>query len=248
MSPSEFHAKKENTNPTNNNNVNGLLPPPLKINKDSHSIKKSSSSSSPPSSSSSSSSISSSSLVSSVMAQGVATSNKPLQRHPVIIYTHSPKIIHTHPRDFMALVQKLTGLSRSEEDGGGNNLLPPQQPPKQEVRSSMMAIKESDHKKVVVGNEDNETSSVITEENNCISNIGENQVNSCFMAGPPILEPPLNPYVTNLPVFQTSSHAEFIRSSQPLLNYSNSLFFSHNIMTSIPSSATLEGVNEFREY
>lgn len=27
------------------------------------------------------------------------------QRHPVIIYTHSPKIIRTHPRDFMALVQ-----------------------------------------------------------------------------------------------------------------------------------------------
>nr|XP_009777974.1 PREDICTED: protein MKS1-like [Nicotiana sylvestris] len=38
------------------------------------------------------------------------------QRHPVIIYTHSPKIIRTHPRDFMALVQKLTGFSRSEKD------------------------------------------------------------------------------------------------------------------------------------
>lgn len=33
------------------------------------------------------------------------------RHHPVIIYTHSPKIIHTNPRDFMALVQKLTGLS-----------------------------------------------------------------------------------------------------------------------------------------
>ncbi|KAL1193043.1 Nuclear speckle RNA-binding protein B [Cardamine amara subsp. amara] len=28
---------------------------------------------------------------------------------PVIIYTVSPKIIHTHPNDFMALVQRLTG-------------------------------------------------------------------------------------------------------------------------------------------
>ncbi|KAL4278151.1 hypothetical protein GQ457_03G026050 [Hibiscus cannabinus] len=32
---------------------------------------------------------------------------------PIIIYTHSPKIIHTQARDFMALVQRLTGLSRS---------------------------------------------------------------------------------------------------------------------------------------
>ncbi|OIT05340.1 PREDICTED: VQ motif-containing protein 20-like [Nicotiana attenuata] len=38
------------------------------------------------------------------------------QRHPVIFYTHSPKIIRTHPRDFMALVQNLTGFSRSEKD------------------------------------------------------------------------------------------------------------------------------------
>ncbi|GAB4840306.1 hypothetical protein Ancab_021072 [Ancistrocladus abbreviatus] len=30
---------------------------------------------------------------------------------PVIIYTRSPTVIHAQPRDFMALVQKLTGLS-----------------------------------------------------------------------------------------------------------------------------------------
>ncbi|KAG2321059.1 hypothetical protein Bca4012_055927 [Brassica carinata] len=38
---------------------------------------------------------------------------EPLQsqppRGPVIIYTVSPKIIHTHPNNFMALVQRLTG-------------------------------------------------------------------------------------------------------------------------------------------
>lgn len=39
----------------------------------------------------------------------MATSGGP--RHPVVIYTHSPKIIRTHPKDFMALVQKLTGYS-----------------------------------------------------------------------------------------------------------------------------------------
>ncbi|RVW24449.1 Protein MKS1 [Vitis vinifera] len=32
---------------------------------------------------------------------------------PVIIYTVSPKIIHTQPSEFMTLVQRLTGLSSS---------------------------------------------------------------------------------------------------------------------------------------
>ncbi|KAA0034563.1 VQ motif-containing protein 8 [Cucumis melo var. makuwa] len=36
---------------------------------------------------------------------------KPQLRQPLIIYTHSPKIIHTHPKDFMALVQRLTGFN-----------------------------------------------------------------------------------------------------------------------------------------
>ncbi|KAL1807005.1 hypothetical protein ACET3Z_030073 [Daucus carota] len=35
---------------------------------------------------------------------------------PVIIYVHSPKIIHTKPSDFMALVQKLTGSMQRNED------------------------------------------------------------------------------------------------------------------------------------
>lgn len=35
--------------------------------------------------------------------------------NPVIIYLTSPKIIHTQPRNFMALVQSLTGLSSTKE-------------------------------------------------------------------------------------------------------------------------------------
>lgn len=38
------------------------------------------------------------------------------QQQPVIIYTHSPKVIHAQARDFMALVQKLTGLTRTPDD------------------------------------------------------------------------------------------------------------------------------------
>ncbi|WCJ24507.1 VQ motif-containing protein [Euphorbia peplus] len=41
--------------------------------------------------------------------------HKPKRNHPVIIYTHSPKVIHAAPTDFMALVQRLTGLSSSDD-------------------------------------------------------------------------------------------------------------------------------------
>ncbi|KAK9216328.1 hypothetical protein WN944_008337 [Citrus x changshan-huyou] len=37
----------------------------------------------------------------------------PPPRQPVIIYTVSPKVIHTNPNDFMTLVQRLTGSSSS---------------------------------------------------------------------------------------------------------------------------------------
>ncbi|XP_020263862.1 nuclear speckle RNA-binding protein B-like [Asparagus officinalis] len=37
----------------------------------------------------------------------------PQHRPPVIIYTVSPKVIHTNPSDFMSLVQRLTGAASS---------------------------------------------------------------------------------------------------------------------------------------
>lgn len=46
--------------------------------------------------------------------------NQQQRHHPVIIYTHSPKIIHTNPCDFRALVQKLTGLSSHNSDPNTN--------------------------------------------------------------------------------------------------------------------------------
>ncbi|EEF30231.1 hypothetical protein RCOM_1158870 [Ricinus communis] len=237
MSPSpsfhDHHAKP------NNNTTSMLCPPPLKVSKDSHTIKKSSSStlSSPPSSS-----CSFSSSASSLAVAGPA--KPPQQRHPVIIYTHSPKIIHTHPRDFMALVQKLTGLSHSSLD----------QAPRAKQEEGKLSSEDENNKSrmKIVGNDDNESSSVITEENNCGNNssIGDGQVNSCFV--PPIFEPP-NPYITNIPVF-TPNSADFLCANQPFYNnYTDSLFFStpNNMMmrTSISSSpSTLEGINEFREY
>lgn len=249
MSPSQFHAKKEITpivtKSNHNNNVNGMLPPHLKINRDSHFFKKPSSS--PPSSSSSSSS------TSSTMINSMAASNKPPQqhRHPVIIYTHSPRVIHTEPKDFMALVQKLTGLSRSDEKDDENNIVPSSQhqPLKQESVTSnvMVGDRDNDQKKVVIlRNEDNDaSSSVITDENIYGNNIGENRENQCFIASEAqMFEPPFNPYMTN---YLASNSAEFLYSSPPLLNYSDS-FFSHNMIASLPNSNTLEGMNEFGDY
>ncbi|KAL8470673.1 hypothetical protein ACS0TY_033296 [Phlomoides rotata] len=38
------------------------------------------------------------------------------QQPPVIIYTHTPKVIHAQACDFMVLVQKLTGMSKSDTE------------------------------------------------------------------------------------------------------------------------------------
>ncbi|CAA0809016.1 VQ motif-containing protein 8- chloroplastic [Striga hermonthica] len=72
--------------------INGPRSTPLRIHRHSHAIHKSSSFPALP-----------------------LSPGKP-KRPPVIIYTQSPKIIHTHAHDFMALVQKLTGLHRAEDD------------------------------------------------------------------------------------------------------------------------------------
>ncbi|CAK9167833.1 unnamed protein product [Ilex paraguariensis] len=214
MSPTQFHdhhhqAKRE---------TNGLYPPPLKINKDSHFIKKS-----PPSSSSSSSS----SLVS-----GMASiSARPPQRQPVIIYTHSPKVIHTNPRDFMQLVQKLTGLSRSDHDDTVQPKLEPGNDSSEEYHKNIKNVM----------NDDNDCTSVVTDENG--SSVGDVHVNSCFI--PSIFEPP-NPCFNNFPFF-TQNPTDFSCSTKPFYNYTDPLFLMPNMRSSI-SSSTLESMKEFPEY
>lgn len=237
MSPNSFHTKRETTT-----TANGLYH--LKINKDSHFIKKS-----PPSSSSSSSS----SLI------------KPQQqRHPVIIYTHSPKIIHTHPRDFMALVQKLTGLSRSDDDpappvnsdpannnnasSNNNNMTIP--------NNNTSSCCEDDDKNIKgMMNDDNESTSVITDDNGGggSSSIGDGQVNSCFVPPTPIFDQPNASCFNNIPFF-TPTSMDFLGSTAqpPFYSYTDSMFFMPNNNTTTTrssiSSSTLEGMKEFQEY
>lgn len=70
--------------------IQGQRPPPLRVRKDSHKIRKLPVAAPPP----------------------FQVSQPPQQpRQPVIIYAVSPKVIHTDPSEFMALVQRLTGPS-----------------------------------------------------------------------------------------------------------------------------------------
>lgn len=105
--------------------INGACPSPLKINNGSHLIQKPSSHSS---SSSSSSNIQPSSTSSYLLSGDASVTSLPerikqqQQKQPVIIYAQSPKVIHTQASDFMTLVQKLTGYSRSSDE---EELAPP---------------------------------------------------------------------------------------------------------------------------
>ncbi|CAN0892123.1 Nuclear speckle RNA-binding protein B [Linum grandiflorum] len=88
--------------------LQGPRPPALKVRKDSHKIKK------PP-----------------VAPNPNPNPNPnphnhhqpPPPRAPVIIYTVSPKVIHTNPDDFMTLVQRLTGSSTSAAAENSSNVV-----------------------------------------------------------------------------------------------------------------------------
>ncbi|KAL5553158.1 hypothetical protein UlMin_040559 [Ulmus minor] len=158
MSPSKFSDDDH----ARKLQINGTRPSPLKINKDSHSIHKPSS--------------------------GAGAGNKQQTRQPVIIYTYSPKIIYAQPREFMALVQKLTGRL-SDEDGT----------------------------KTKPQNDENDESfsSAVTDEN-CANN-GEIDVKTSFTSSirsPATANLP-NPYFAEIPLF-TPSSADLFCSPRPV--------------------------------
>lgn len=187
----------------------------LKIHRDSHAIKK------PPLSPPSQSSSSCNSLAS---GGGVTAARAQQTRHPVIIYTHSPKIIHAHPRDFMELVQKLTGLPRSphrddedeERNNKGHPKPQPTPPPPPAVDEDLECAKAAD------------AAGGVTEEENGVSSgmmmmmMGDTQMNSFLVPPPP---PPLifDPYsataanyLNAIPFLPNS--AEFLCSATPFYN------------------------------
>ncbi|KDP29420.1 hypothetical protein JCGZ_18341 [Jatropha curcas] len=197
MSPARFH---------NPHNINGTRPSPLKINKESHLVQKQSSSSSI-------------SVIAPVGGDGgVGNGVKQQRKNPVIIYTHSPKVIHTQARDFMALVQKLTGLSSSGNDETAMI---------QKRRHLQKGLKP-----VSVGNEDNEPSSVSsTDEKRGGGDIS------------PILNPPKNNNFADIPLF-TPTAVDFFspRSPRPVCAMSSPK------MMSPMSSSVLEFIKGLPEY
>ncbi|KAF5197046.1 Vq motif-containing protein [Thalictrum thalictroides] len=222
MSPCKFYDDQQ----ANKKEINGTRPAPLKINKDSHIIHKSSSSSSSSNSSS--------------LSAGAKQHPPPAQqqRHPVIIYTHSPKIIHTKARDFMALVQKLTGLSHSDDDktAQGNN----------DVRRGSCLEDTGKRKNNVkaVGHDDTTSSSVITDENCGGGGITDvHQVNSSSVS--PAFDPP-NPYLSDIPLF-TPNSSDFFCSTRPFYRYPDHMFSSPNMNTAI-SPAMLEVLKSYPDY
>lgn len=178
-----------------------MTPSPLKIKNEWHFIKKSPVS-----------------RLSSSIANGVAaTTTKPQPRHPVIIYTDSPKIIHTNPRDFMILVQKLTGLPRSKDDDESS---------KQKSETS------SHHDDENIESPDKD---IMNNENDSSSTMGNGQVYSnCY--------DPFNICFKSLPCFN-QNFTHFFPSSSPHLNYLDSFLMIPSVSSS-PLDVTKE-IREF---
>lgn len=224
MSPAKFndedHARKV---------INGTRPSPLKINKDSHSIHKPCSSSIP------------------IAAPDPAPAIKQRQQQqPVIIYTHSPKVIHTQARDFMALVQKLTGPSRQDCGYGSNGV----------DDLSSLDQEESGNRKIMAGpshDNDNESSSVLTDEinggGNCdignSYNIGAAGAAASAGSNNSMLNLS-NPYFGDIPLF-TPNGTDFFCSPSPVYRFPDTVYPSPNMSGSL-SPSFLEFMKGLPEY
>ncbi|KAK7369985.1 hypothetical protein VNO80_12034 [Phaseolus coccineus] len=132
--------------------------------------------------------------------------SKVQHKEPVIIYTQSPRIIQTHARHFMELVQKLTGIYHSDLDDTGVG----------DADADADAFKPATPSLLGELEENEAAASVITEEEDSCNSVGE--VKSSFMA----LEPsPMPDYVKNFAVFES----DFLNANpnQPLLHFADPL-------------------------
>ncbi|GMI90159.1 PIGMENT DEFECTIVE 337 [Hibiscus trionum] len=151
--------------------MNGVRPSPLKINKESHLIQKPSSS----------------------------ADQRQRRQGLVIIYTHSPKIIHTQARDFMALVQRLTGLSRPDRQVNENTAAVLPSRPRDNNNSNRR--------------EDNESSSAITDET--VGDVSNNNICSSSNVPTTASVGAMNPFFADMPLF-TPGSTDFFCSPRPV--------------------------------
>lgn len=218
MIPANSHGDLQYGN--SRREINGARPSPLKINKGSHFIHKPSSNMS----------AMSTSLVASVAP--ARQQQQQQQRQPVIIYTHSPKIIHTQARDFMALVQKLTGVSsRSNKDDETETAPHDDQP--QKGWKSALSMEGNDPNVKNVNHDDNESSSALTDENSGGGG-GVGDVKGSSSCAPPNI-PQTNQYLADIPLF-TPNTTNFFCSPRPVHRYPDSAYVSPNMGGSMSPS------------
>lgn len=173
--------------------INGPRPSPLMINKDSHMIRKE------------------------------TKLQRPQRINPIIIYTESPKIIHTKAKDFMALVQRLTGRSSTNDNLSTTASLP--QEGSENFGSSL-----SDGSNY----NSNETSSALRR-------FGENLVES----GAIIQHGPSHLDFVDMPLSTPNSSDFFCSSRSSVYKYSDSPY---GVLGSLISPSGLEFMKELPEY
>ncbi|XWS22494.1 hypothetical protein CRYUN_Cryun29cG0040100 [Craigia yunnanensis] len=190
MNPVNSHERS----PRRDLMINGLRPSPLKISKGSHFIQKPSAG---------------------VLSQAAAAHPKQQQRQsPVIIYTHSPKIIHTQARDFMALVQKLTGFSKSDEV----NEPVASRPQKNKAKDNSFSSLEGNINMKLAANkqEENDSSSAFTDE----MDAADGDVNNVSSSYVPTTVSLTNPFFGDIPLF-TPNSTDFFCSPRPVYKFAD---------------------------
>jgi hypothetical protein len=164
------------------------------------------------------------------------SSHKPQRVLPIIIYTQSPKIIHTKAQDFMALVQRLTGMSPT------NQVLPRQH----EVSENNFDSSLSDGS----NNIDDETTSTTSSINVKRKHININE--SCGKGGVTSnvdgqqISPNNMMNLADMPLFTPTSYDFFCsNSSRPVYQFSDSPY---GILGSLISPSGLGFIQDLPEY
>ncbi|XP_055826551.1 nuclear speckle RNA-binding protein B [Solanum dulcamara] len=150
------------------------------------------------------------------------------RHHPVIIYTHSPKIIHTNPCDFMSLVQKLTGLSSHHHPNSDSD---------------------TNYHEIDSNSDENHNSS-------CNAAVVNSSFPCCIPTGQPIFDPPNTS--ENGDAYSQNIHNDFgdsldflCSTHDPLCSYTDSFFYIESTMkssiTSSPSSS-FESMKELPDF
>ncbi|KAI3730587.1 hypothetical protein L1987_61758 [Smallanthus sonchifolius] len=138
-------------------------------------------------------------------------------RKPIIIYIHSPEIIHTKPHDFMALVQRLTGNDSRSKD-------------QQQQKKKKKTLKQ----KGGFDLNDNEFSSDsgVTHERD-----------KGLKSKSPLFNTPSNPYVADIPLF-TPNTSDYFFLPQRFLKLSDMVSSSPNVNTSLSPGSLVELMKE----